>query len=222
MVNVKVLAGQFLFINIDRTFNQKIMTPLSKEQFEAKREQSKEVILFSALTLFSEKGYYNTSISDIAKYAKISKGLMYNYFKSKEELLETILSHSLEHISELNKPALKINDPYKRMEFVIRTAFKELVKDRKIYKMFISLSLQVEYEKEANIILAKFWNFHFNNAISIFKEMGYENYKNEAYKFGASMDGIMLHYLWFGENIYPLKEMVKNIINQYSKPKIKK
>ena len=49
-----------------------------KERFEEMRQRSEEKILAVALELFATKGYKNTSISDIAKKANISKGLMYN------------------------------------------------------------------------------------------------------------------------------------------------
>ncbi len=43
-------------------------------------------ILESAVALFNLHGYAGTSISDIAKQAQLSKGLLYHYFKDKDEL----------------------------------------------------------------------------------------------------------------------------------------
>ncbi|SEF84844.1 transcriptional regulator, TetR family [Eubacterium ruminantium] len=54
-----------------------------KEQKEERREK----ILMTALTLFVERGYYDTKITDIALAVPMSTGLMFHYFKSKEELL---------------------------------------------------------------------------------------------------------------------------------------
>lgn len=53
---------------------------------QEKKKQRQTVILRTALNLFSQKGYYLTSIDDITKEAGISKGLIYTYFKSKEEI----------------------------------------------------------------------------------------------------------------------------------------
>ena len=41
----------------------------------------------TALTLFVERGYYDTKITDIAAAVPMSTGLMFHYFESKEELL---------------------------------------------------------------------------------------------------------------------------------------
>ncbi len=43
-------------------------------------------ILDSAIELFNTNGYAGTSISDISKKANLSKGILYHYFKNKDEL----------------------------------------------------------------------------------------------------------------------------------------
>src|SRR6185295_14911205 len=55
-----------------------------------KFEISKKHILDTAINEFSEEGYHQTSIKDLAQKAGISQGLMYNYFNSKEKLLKAI------------------------------------------------------------------------------------------------------------------------------------
>ncbi|WP_077329666.1 TetR/AcrR family transcriptional regulator [Virgibacillus siamensis] len=47
----------------------------------------KEEIMQSAIRFFSEKGYFSTSVQEIADDCKISKGTLYQFFDSKEELL---------------------------------------------------------------------------------------------------------------------------------------
>ena len=51
------------------------------------KEERKQKILMTALTLFVERGYYDTKITDIASAVPMSTGLMFHYFESKEELL---------------------------------------------------------------------------------------------------------------------------------------
>jgi len=52
--------------------------------------EKRTLILDSAVTIFAHKGYHGTRISDIAKEAGIAYGLVYHYFKSKEEILLSI------------------------------------------------------------------------------------------------------------------------------------
>ena len=56
-----------------------------------KKEQKKEEIIQASLHLFAIKGFYNTTIPDIASSLKMSVGNMYNYFKSKDLLAKEII-----------------------------------------------------------------------------------------------------------------------------------
>ncbi|ATP41373.1 TetR family transcriptional regulator [Solibacillus sp. R5-41] len=56
--------------------------------------QRKRQVIDSALQLFIEKGFHNTSIQEILDRAKISKGTFYNYFSSKNECFMAILEQS--------------------------------------------------------------------------------------------------------------------------------
>jgi TetR/AcrR family fatty acid metabolism transcriptional regulator len=50
----------------------------------------RRLILDSAIKVFAAKGYHGTRISDIARDAEIAYGLVYHYFKNKEEILDSI------------------------------------------------------------------------------------------------------------------------------------
>ncbi len=52
---------------------------------------ARERLLESAKILFSQKGYYATSVEDIVESAGLSKGAFYFYFKSKEELFKSLV-----------------------------------------------------------------------------------------------------------------------------------
>lgn len=79
-------------------------------------KRMREKIIQEALRLFSMKGFLSTSISDILEAARISKGGLYNHFKSKEELFYEVMSKSrkmwreknLEGLDLLEKPVDKI------------------------------------------------------------------------------------------------------------------
>jgi AcrR family transcriptional regulator len=57
------------------------------------KEERKVSIINSALTLFANKGFYSTTIPDIAKALNMSVGNMYNYFKSKDTLAKEIIKY---------------------------------------------------------------------------------------------------------------------------------
>lgn len=71
----------------------------------------KRQVLDTALQLFTEKGYHNTSIQDILGKAMISKGTFYNYFSSKTECFMAILEQVRYEASLRRHELLDGNDP---------------------------------------------------------------------------------------------------------------
>ncbi|MCH5586703.1 TetR/AcrR family transcriptional regulator [Shimazuella sp. AN120528] len=74
------------------------MSPLSEEQFKQIRDNRIEQILGVGLRIFARKGYIGTKLSTIASEAGISKGLLYHYYKSKDEFLETLIHRAIQEL----------------------------------------------------------------------------------------------------------------------------
>ncbi|MDO5116363.1 MAG: TetR/AcrR family transcriptional regulator [Synergistaceae bacterium] len=64
---------------------------ISKKKQLALHEKRKNQITKAAMKLFDQKGYTNTTIQDISEEAEISKGLIYRYFESKEDILSSLV-----------------------------------------------------------------------------------------------------------------------------------
>lgn len=90
-----------------------------------RRNKKIEQILESALLLFSEKGFYSTTIPDIAKNMDMSVGNFYNYFASKEELAKEIIKHSSDllgaQIREVNEQEIPAKE---KIQAIVRLYFK--------------------------------------------------------------------------------------------------
>ena len=54
------------------------------------QEDKRRLILNAAVRVFARRGYHTSRVGDIAEEAGVAHGLLYHYFRSKEELLETI------------------------------------------------------------------------------------------------------------------------------------
>ena len=65
---------------------------------EQKKKQTKAAILDAALTLFSRKGYDNTSIEELSRAAGIGKGTIYTYFNTKSEIFLAFCEEQLEFV----------------------------------------------------------------------------------------------------------------------------
>lgn len=58
---------------------------------EIKSKRSKDQIIQVALSLFSNKGYNETTMADLVAATGLSKGAVYHHFKSKEEILQLLM-----------------------------------------------------------------------------------------------------------------------------------
>jgi len=70
-------------------------------------ERRRAQIVEAAVRLFSQRGYFQTTIEDIAEAVPVSKGLVYKYFKDKDALLFYCMRYVLDRYS-LGEPALLI------------------------------------------------------------------------------------------------------------------
>ncbi|MGB0369460.1 MAG: TetR/AcrR family transcriptional regulator, partial [Flavobacteriales bacterium] len=118
------------------------MAPRSPEQFAEIREERKHQILDAALHVFAEDSYHGASISAVARRAGISKGLIYNYFKSKEEILISLVVDVFDEVME--QLDLNLDKPLDRDGFiqVIEKSVDEVVKNPQRWKLYMSLSFQ--------------------------------------------------------------------------------
>lgn len=118
------------------------MSPRTPQQFEEIRESRRKLIMDTALELFATEGFSKCSISMLAQHAGISKGLMYNYFKSKEELLVAVIENGLNEIMNLLDPNRDgILQPDELEDFV-RKVFSNMRNNRKFWTLYVSVILQ--------------------------------------------------------------------------------
>lgn len=80
------------------------MVSWSKMEKESK-EKKRELILKVAEKIFAKHGYKKTSVDEIASEARVSKGAIYLYFKSKEEIFETLVKRHVERLWRAIKAA---------------------------------------------------------------------------------------------------------------------
>jgi len=193
------------------------MSPRTKVQFEEIRQKSRENIENIALELFAIKGYHATSISQIAEKAGISKGLLYNYYKSKEHLLNTVIMKIYDEIMQIvqmseNLPAEK------QIEQMIVETIDHLKKNITLWKLYLFLVHQSDVHKKLSELYEKMRDDYLNYVVKLFKEMGSNNPTMEALMLGTMFDGIGLNYVTAPEG-YPLDEMSNYMIEIFVKNK---
>ncbi len=90
-------------------------------------QDKKDLIREAAVKVISREGFYNTKTSKIAEEAGVAVGTIYNYFNSKNEILEYIFKVEFEkRINYLKKMENKDYDVYKKLSLFVEDHFKEV------------------------------------------------------------------------------------------------
>lgn len=72
----------------------------SNEKNEKMRDESKQKIREAALRQFADKGLFAARIQDIAADARISQGLLYRYYTSKDDIFVDLIDDALDKVNE--------------------------------------------------------------------------------------------------------------------------
>ena len=64
---------------------------MAAPRFQRRKEDRPQEITDAAFSVFAEKGYASARVEEVAKRAGVSKGLMYLYFRTKEELFKAVI-----------------------------------------------------------------------------------------------------------------------------------
>ena len=114
---------------------EKDWTGLSKKEIDKMTNIAK-----SAAKLFNEKGYLETSMDDISSAARLSKGGIYHYFSSKNEILFFISANFMDLLlGGLEEELKKIEDCFPKIKYFISRHIK-------FYTRYISEAKTVIHE----------------------------------------------------------------------------
>ncbi len=103
-----------------------------------------EVILKKAMKLFVLKGYYNTSLRDIAKESKISTGAIYHHFASKEAIAVELFNETVLFLSNLFNKIINSDDTTKNK---IRELVVNLLRIAQNDKIVLEYALNVKHKE---------------------------------------------------------------------------
>lgn len=178
----------------DRLVNEN-MSPKSKEQFEIIRQDRRIAILEAALRLFGRDGYHGSSMASLAKEAGISKGLIYNYFSTKEEVLVEMVSMGLRRMVEYyNIEDKDITDEI--MSQVIEKNFEMIEINPEFWSIYFAVILQPGIRDKAIRLAMEQVNKYNLKFAAYFQRKGFENPMQEAVFIGSIFDGVSLNFLY--------------------------
>ncbi|MBY6038304.1 TetR/AcrR family transcriptional regulator [Fictibacillus nanhaiensis] len=173
------------------------------------KEEKRTHILESALKCFGEKGYQATIIDDIVKDSTISKGAIYNYFASKEEIYIQLLQKRtdtfFEEMEQENASLSRAKE--KLMNIFKRFKKQELTEEnQQAMRVYIEFWLYGSRQDDLKNLLSERYNRFIDYIVKIIQEGQASGEmkadldpENISRIFWAMRDGNVLHYSFLGE-----------------------
>lgn len=190
--------------------------PRSKKQFEEIRKESRLKILDAALLVFAKHGYHSATVDAIAKTACISKGLLYNYFKSKEDVLQELMIGMMESLMSEYMP-LKQEGKFSRDDMVnfINAGIDLVLEKPHYWKLYFSVALQPDVMSIVFTKMMELGQPYMIAMVEYFRGNGIENPEVMMRFFSAVMDGIQFHCM-LDPKTFPAEEIKKLLIKQFA------
>lgn len=195
--------------------------PRTEIQLEKVRADASAKLVNAALELFAKQGFHGASIDAIARRAKVSKGLAYNYFDDKEALLEAVVARVIAERLRLTlaiwHDAVTQPSPVKAIHTVIGRYLDEAAAQRESFRLYFTLFLQNEAEKatrraikaEADGLaeLARLED-------ELLAKIGSQNIRLDVALLRTTLDGIVARHITMPD-LFALAEMRKHLIAHY-------
>jgi AcrR family transcriptional regulator len=103
-------------------------------------------ILLAAEKLFAAKGFFPTTMSEIAQEAQFGTGTLYKYFKSKEDLYFTLIDEKTAEINGSVKAELsKKMSVTERIEKILRIQFEFIERNKDFFRIYVSERSRFEW-----------------------------------------------------------------------------
>ena len=118
-------------------------------------QRTRQAILDAALDLFAQKGFFGTSLRDVAKAVGVRESALYNYFPSKDALFEALIladQHSkVERLTELAEE--RITDVRVFLEQLVIEAFQNFAEPRhqQLFRIMMSDGIRLARDGRINL-----------------------------------------------------------------------
>jgi len=202
------------------------LTRIEREKLRQRGE-----ILATAVKLFSEKGYHNVSMHEIAETAEFAVGTLYKFFKNKEDLYKSLMAEQCSTFHTALMKALKEgNDGVTKLRNYAQTKSRLFIDNAPIIRLYFAETSGVSFNIRTGLDsdVRKQYNNLMNNLASVF-ETGIKNKSflkiAEPYHLALALDSLCnsFLFLWLeSPELYPCPEdpdtilsiLLKGLVNE--------
>ena len=184
------------------------MSPRSKTLSQQMKAESRNAIVEAALELFAKNGFSATTTDAIAKKARVSKGLIFSHFSSKEELLISIMDDALERWFSAFNFSKDDTPPKEKFISFIDSWLNLITTDPYMVRLGLQLNLDDAYRKIVTKKGSEYLERFFGNTKKLLKQLGSKHPDLDCYLLMFFFDGVTANYTVAPE-LFPI-DAIKN------------
>ncbi|MBW2144627.1 MAG: TetR/AcrR family transcriptional regulator [Deltaproteobacteria bacterium] len=196
---------------------KKTLTRREKEQLRHRQE-----MLEGALVLFSEKGYHNVSMQEIAREAEFAVGTLYKFFENKEKLYKALVLEQAEKFqTALDRAIKEPGEEIDKIRNYVRVKGEVFISNAPMMRLYFaeatgaSFNVKAGFDSEIRVLYEE----TLQGLATVFKTgIKKKHFKNitEPYYLAVAIDSLSnaFLFLWMDDpKQHPYQENVDNILN---------
>jgi len=122
---------------------------------ETKKEITRQKLIEAASLEFAEVGFARANVSRISERAGFAAGTVYNYFRSKHDLLLQVVEHAMERLTETIRSNISdLDDPVERAKRAIREDFRFMEQNEALSKVIVREGFAADPMKQKEFLEA--------------------------------------------------------------------
>ncbi|MGA7104565.1 MAG: TetR/AcrR family transcriptional regulator, partial [Candidatus Deferrimicrobiaceae bacterium] len=130
---------------------------------EREKLRQRQEIIAAALELFSERGYHNVSMHEIAQRAEFAIGTLYKFFRNKEDLYQALVLGQSDRFHDALLQAIEApGDEIERLREYVRTKGEMYSANLPFIRLYIAESRGVSYNLKSSLndeVRKRYYNF---------------------------------------------------------------
>ena len=187
------------------------MSPRSKLLSKQMKAKSRSAIISAALELFAKKGFSATTTDEIAKKGKVSKGLIFSHFHTKEDILLAIIDEEIDRFLPKFNQDDDARDPKEKLTSFMNGWLGLLEKEPLLILLSLRLNLDESWRKILRRKGKQYIEIYLKRMRALLIQAGSKKPDLDCYLIGVLFDGIAANYIAAPE-MFPLNDIKDYLI----------
>ena len=168
---------------------------------EREKLRQRQEIIAAALELFSERGYHNVSMHEIARKAEFAIGTLYKFFRNKEDLYQALVLEQSDRFHDALVRAIEApGDEIERLRNYVRTKGELFSANLPFLRLYIAESRGASYNLKASLndeVRKRYYDFLERLAVVFDSGIGKKRFRKIAspYQLAVALDTVLNAFL---------------------------